>query len=163
MELKTPQSVNIEHEELHNELVKATECGGRTQEAAKVVADLLHQHFGAEEEYALPPLGLLPQIAEGIVPAEAEQVIEMTTRLKANLAHMLAEHRAIKVALNVLVKEATAEDKPEYAEFGRKLILHAQNEEEILYPAALLIGEYLKLRMEAGEVLSYEREVATTL
>jgi hypothetical protein len=34
-----------------------------------------------------------------------------------------------------------------YAGFARKLILHAQTEEEILYPASILIGEYLKLKL----------------
>ena len=29
-----------------------------------------------------------------------------------------------------------------------KLMLHARTEEEVLYPAAILVGEYLKGRME---------------
>jgi hypothetical protein len=28
------------------------------------------------------------------------------------------------------------------------LMLHAQTEEEVLYPAAILIGEYLKLKLK---------------
>jgi len=27
-------------------------------------------------------------------------------------------------------------------------MLHAQNEEEVLYPAAILVGEHLKLRLQ---------------
>jgi hypothetical protein len=30
--------------------------------------------------------------------------------------------------------------------FAEKLKLHAKNEEEVFYPAAILVGEYLKLR-----------------
>ena len=33
------------------------------------------------------------------------------------------------------------------AEFADKLILHAQTEEEVSYPTAILIGEYLKLKL----------------
>jgi hypothetical protein len=36
-------------------------------------------------------------------------------------------------------------------EFTHKLKMHAQNEEEVLYPAAILVGEYLKLRF-SGEL-----------
>jgi len=28
------------------------------------------------------------------------------------------------------------------------LMLHAQTEEEVLYPAAILVGEYLKVKLE---------------
>lgn len=69
MELKTPKSLNIEHEELHAQLAKATKAGGATVEAAKTVAKALHPHFLKEEGYALPPLGLLPILAEdGVLP-----------------------------------------------------------------------------------------------
>jgi hypothetical protein len=37
------------------------------------------------------------------------------------------------------------EGKPEYAHFAKKLMLHGQTE-EVLYPAAILVGEYLRLR-----------------
>jgi hypothetical protein len=66
MNLKTPQSLKVEHEELHGELAKAINAGGSTGEAARVVAKALHPHFMKEEEYALPPLGLLPALALGI-------------------------------------------------------------------------------------------------
>ena len=60
---------------------------------------------------------------------------------------MLQEHRAIVGALEGLVKAAKAENKLEYVHFAEKLMLHAQNEEEVLYPAAILVGEYLKLKL----------------
>jgi len=40
------------------------------------------------------------------------------------------------------------ENKPQYAEFSEKLILHAQTEEEVMYPAAILVGEYIKLKLQ---------------
>jgi hypothetical protein len=54
-----------EHEELHSELEKATREKGAVGEAAKAVAKVLHPHFVKEEEYAMPPLGLLALLAEG--------------------------------------------------------------------------------------------------
>jgi len=35
------------------------------------------------------------------------------------------------------------------------LMLHAKTEEEVLYPAAILVGEYLKLKLE--ETPTYKR------
>lgn len=38
-------------------------------------------------------------------------------------------------------------NKPQYAHFADKLRAHARVEEEVLYAAAILIGEYLKLKL----------------
>lgn len=53
MDLKIPASLKVEHEELHAELSALTRTPGRTGEAARNVAALLHPHFVKEEEYAL--------------------------------------------------------------------------------------------------------------
>ena len=147
MEFKIPHSLKAEHEELHDELARATQVAGKIGEAAKAVAKLMHSHFEAEEEYAMPPLGLLALLAEGKITPEMGAVLTMTDKLKAELPHMLQEHKAIVGALEGLVKAAKAENKPEYAHFAEKLMLHAQNEEEVLYPATILVGEYLKLKL----------------
>ena len=149
MNLKTPQSLKVEHEELHAQLAKATKAGGATSEAAKSVAKSLHPHFLKEEEYALPPLGLLPILAESKTLPKIEAALEMTDRLKADLSHMLLEHKQIVIALNPLTDAANLEGKEEVVHFAEKLILHAQTEEEVLYPASILIGEYLKLKAPA--------------
>ncbi|MBI2189446.1 MAG: hemerythrin domain-containing protein [Acidobacteria bacterium] len=146
MRLEIPRSIEIEHRELHRELAAATQVPGRTGEAAQHVAALLHGHFEREEEFALPPLALLGPLAGGRVPAEAETVIAMTDRLETELARMLDEHEAIVVALNDLERAARDERHPEVVRFVEQLELHAQREEEILYPAAILVGKYLKLQ-----------------
>jgi len=147
MELKTPQSLRTEHDELHARLAKATKAGGATSVAAKTVAKALHPHFLKEEEYALPPLGLLPILAEGKTFPEMEAAVAMTDRLKADLSHMLLEHKQIVIALKALTEAANSEGKEDAAHFAEKLMLHAQTEEEVLYPASILIGEYIKLRL----------------
>lgn len=146
MELKTPTSLKHEHQELHAELVAATKAGSKIGVAAEAVARALHPHFVKEEEYALPPLGLLALLADGKLPPDRDAVIAMTERLKKDLAHMLYEHKAIVIELHKLMEVAKSENRPEYVHFAEKLKLHAQTEEEVLYPAAILIGEYLKLK-----------------
>lgn len=145
VKLQIPQSITAEHAELHEELAAAMRAGGETAKAAGEVERLLRPHFVKEEEYALPPLALLAPLAGGKATPGAGQVLAMTDRLKAELPQMLAEHRAIAAALKNLSDAAGRERKPAHARFAAKLMQHAHNE-EVLYPAAILVGEYLRLK-----------------
>jgi DNA-binding FrmR family transcriptional regulator len=146
--LPMPSSIRVEHEHLHHELSEALASGGKTAEAAKKVEAVLMPHFSEEEAYAMPPLGLLETVARGQQPTEAQarEAIRMTGKLRANYDRMIAEHREITAALQQLAAAAREEKKPQQAEFAGALMLHAQNEEQILYPAALVLGDYLKLK-----------------
>ena len=143
--LRIPEAMQAEHAELHEELYAATQAPEPIGSAAQAVADALHAHFGKEEEIALPPLGLLPALAAGERGPELAQVLPLTERLRADLPQMLAEHGAIVAALEKLVAAAEAAGEPRYVRFAEKLKLHARNEEEVSYPTAILIGEYVKL------------------
>jgi|SRR5208337_196939 len=151
MEINIPKPLKAEHEELHAELVAATNAGGKVGEAAKSVAQVLHPHFVKEEEYAMPPLGLLTMLAEGKLPSNIPAVIAMTDKLKSDLSLMLHEHKAVIAALHKLMVAAENVRRPEIIHFAEKLKLHAQTEEEVLYPAAILIGEYLKMKIGQGK------------
>ena len=146
MKLEIPRSLAAEHEELHAALVRATKAQGATGEAAREVAAVLHPHFVKEEEFALPPLGLLAPLARGEWKPEMREVVALTDRLKAEMPRMLSEHAAIVTALDKLEKAARAEGHAEHAAFAAALKGHALTEEEVSYPTALLIGEYVKLR-----------------
>jgi len=147
MILKTPQSLKAEHDQLHAQLAQAIGSGGATGEAAARVAKVLHPHFLKEEEFALPTLGLLPALAEGEVLPEMEAAVAMAHRLKADLSQMLLEHKEIVAALEALKEAASSEGNAAAAHFAEKLVFHAQTEEEVLYPAAILVGEYLSLKL----------------
>lgn len=144
MSFRIPPSLKTEHEELHAELAQATEAGGRTGQAAQAVAQVMHAHFEKEEEYALPPLGLLADLAHGKVEPGMSAVLKLTDKLEAELPAMLSEHKQIVAALKALSDAAAAEDKLTYVRFAEKLAAHASGEEEVSYPAALLVGRYLK-------------------
>jgi len=141
MKFEVPKPLQVEHEELHARLLKATKEAGAIGEAAREVARLLHPHFVREEEFALPPLALLERLARGEATDEMAEVLPMTQRLKAELPQMLAEHRQIVGALEKLRAAARAAGQPEHERFAEALVLHAQTEEQVLYPAAILAGE----------------------
>lgn len=144
----SPESIREEHAELHQHLGQLTKLPGKTGEAARAVADALHPHFVKEEEYALPALGLLPALSRGDLTPEMRNVLPKTDRLKAELPQMLAEHKAIGAALDRLAEAAKAEGRKEAADFAQELRHHARTEEEILYPAAIVVGEYVRLKLE---------------
>ncbi|MGB8781070.1 MAG: hypothetical protein WCD81_10535 [Candidatus Bathyarchaeia archaeon] len=147
MDFTIPHTMEIEHEELHKELRKGTREGGETGEAAKKVAKILHPHFVKEEDFALPPLGLLPLLSKGRVTSDMKDILLMTDKLKTELNQMLKEHKQIVTALKKLVSAAKKERKLEYLRFADRLTLHAQAEEELYYPAAILAGEYVKVKL----------------
>ena len=146
MEMKIPPSLKHEHGEIRASLEISSKAVGRSGEAAREVARLLVPHFKKEEEFALPPLDALAVLAGGGVPEHSETIIAKADRLKYELAEMLRDHQAIAKALEHLYETATDDRRPEMARFARKLLLHAQLEEQIYYPASLMVGEYLKLR-----------------
>jgi hypothetical protein len=142
-----PTSTRAEHEEIHEQLVAATNVAGRVGEAARALAALLHPHFVREEQIALPPLGLLAALARGEVSADMSAVLAMTDSLRAELPRMLEEHKAIHAATLHLGEVAQAEQNMEVAHLASSLALHARSEEEVFYPAALLVGDLVRARM----------------
>lgn len=147
MRFPIPKAMEIEHEELHAELKRLTNSGGRTGEAAKAVAKLLHSHFVKENEYALPPLSLLVPLSQGKFESDMAGVLELTDRLEADLPAMLAEHREIVTVLDALTSAARAEDRSDGVQFADALTAHALTEEEITYPTALLVGRYVRSKL----------------
>lgn len=147
MDFDIPQSMEVEHEHLHSDLVRLTGSGGQTGEAAKAVAKLLHPHFVKENEYALPPLGLLVPLAQGKFDPAMTKVLELTDRLAADMSAMLAEHQAIVAALRTLTDLATIENRPDALRFAEMLEAHARMEEEVTYPTSLLVGLYVRSRL----------------
>jgi ubiquitin len=144
MSFDIPKPMKVEHDELHSNLARLTKAGGRTGEAAKSVAKVLDPHFTNENAYALPPLGLLVPLSQGKFECNMTEVLKMTDKLEAEMPTMLSEHKDIEAALKKLKDAATAETKPAGVQFAEHLAAHAQTEEEITYPTALLIGLYVK-------------------
>lgn len=149
-----PEAMQAEHHEIHERLVAATKLAGPVGVAARDLATVLHPHFQREEEIALPPLGLLAPLSRGEYDPEMRQVLPMTDSLKAELPRMLEEHAAIHAAALRMQKTATAAGNTEVANLADALALHAKSEEQLFYPAAILVGDVVRMRsaeMPAGE------------
>jgi hypothetical protein len=150
MRFDIPPPLRVEHEALHQRLVAATSVAGDVGAAAREVARVLHPHFVREEAFALPPLGLLSRLARGPATPDMAPVLEMTRRLEAELPAMLDEHRGIVGALERLVEAARAAGDTDVEAFANALILHAQTEEDVMYPAAILVGHEVERAVAQG-------------
>jgi hypothetical protein len=142
-----PQSLQTEHEEIHEALVAATRAPGRVGAAAKELAAVLDPHFERENQIALPPLGLLASLAAGDTPAGMQEALALTDALRKELPRMLEEHKRIRAATEKLRAAAREEKAAVHEQLAETLAAHAQTEEEILYPAAILVGDIIRARM----------------
>jgi Ni,Fe-hydrogenase III large subunit len=71
----------------------------------------------------------------------------LTDRLETELPAMLEEHRHIAAALQRLHDAAQRAGRADIAEFSQQLMHHARTEEQVMYPAALLVGRYVRLAL----------------
>jgi hypothetical protein len=142
--VRTPEAIHEEHVEIHAALVRATHEPGRLGESARALAAVLDPHFRREEEIATPPLGLLAPLARGPVTPEMQAVLPMTDALERELPRMLEEHRRIGAARQRFEAAARRAGKAEYVRLAETLAHHARQEEEVLYPAAILVGRFVK-------------------
>lgn len=142
--VETPKSIAKEHAELHEILALAASEAGDMAAAAGELEDRLAPHFKREEQIATPPLGLLPALVHRDATADMRSVLPMTDALERELPQMLREHEAIRDALKKFRTTAERNGQEDYVRFADDLAAHARNEEEILYPAAILIGRYVK-------------------
>ena len=139
-----PKSVQAEHRELHTQLELGMQRTDAIGAAARGLGAVLHPHFVREEQIALPPLGALQRLAGGQSPGDAAVLLAMTDSLERELPRMLEEHKSIAAAVEKLRTEALAAGSEDWVRFAQQLTLHAQSEEEVYYPAAVLVGKLLR-------------------
>lgn len=150
--MKPPHSLRREHEELHADLARAGQMPGLLGETAREVARVMHPHFLREDEYAMPPLSLLPRLARGQVTPEMVEVLPLVARLKEEMPLMIDEHRAILGAVRTFALAAESDGDEKCIRLAAELTVHAQLEEEVLYPAAVLVGEVVKAKLQPQQV-----------
>jgi len=145
---EVPAQILKDHNRFLERLKPITSYEDSTGIVARELYEVMEFHFKEEEDYVLPPLGILPSLAKGELPEESKKVIQLTEKFRKNRDVMLAEHQMIKHFLEEMMAVAAKENHPELSGYDEELEKHSELEEEILFPAVLVIGDYLKLKEE---------------
>jgi hypothetical protein len=140
----TPGPVREQYSDLYERLHAATRARGQVGEAATSAFMLLQAHYRKDMEFALPPLKYLSTLARGNVTSEISRLLTLSDKLKRELPHLYTEIDRITSALQRLADVAATEQKPEHVELARRLIHFLDLERDILYPASILVGEYIQ-------------------
>src|SRR5512146_589961 len=147
MAIRIPKSLMEGHHELGAALEEAVMEGGKVGREASNLIDMMKPHEMREELFALPPLGLLPSLAAGQMDYDMATIKPMIDTLRTELPRMKEEHTSILAAADRLAVAAIEEGKSQYVRLVEQLKLHVAEEEDVYYPAAILVGMYLEARL----------------
>jgi len=136
-----PVSLKNEHQWLLSRFEKIIDSGKTNDSVSTQLKEVLTHHFSEEEIYVWPLLDQLIN-ADNLQDSIRDKLITSGDKLQEQLLHLNAEHQFIKALLN----EWQYESDTVINEFINDLHQHALVEEEIYYPAALMVGKYLKTR-----------------
>ncbi len=147
MDIKIPKALMEGHHELGATLEEAAMEGGKVGREASSLMTVMKPHEMREEQFALPPLGLLPSLVSGQLDYDMAAVKPMIDTFRAEYPKMRAEHETILAAADRLAVAAIEEGKVRYVRLVEQLKLHIAEEEDVYYPAAILVGMYLEARL----------------
>jgi len=142
-----PQSQVIEHKENLEKVEILAKKPGKVGVEAKKLIVLLKKHNAREGEYILPPLTLLGYLADGKVTPDMEWAAVMADRIRADREVIFQEHADITTACNDLRAAALVAHDYEAKEIAEGLLADALNDIEVMEPAALLVGEYIRAKL----------------
>lgn len=145
--LQTPGPLRDEHQTFRDELLNAIRTSGELGKIAEQIDKILNPHFKIEEEFAFPPLNLMTPLSRDEIDPNMKDALGIIERLKDEIPKLTNDHLIIIQKLKDFDDSLKAEKKIEFAQLSQKLIHHARAEEGILYPAAILIGKYLSLKL----------------
>jgi hemerythrin-like domain-containing protein len=143
MPLSAPFSLEKEHEEIWQLLASVQQLSGKTGSIAERLATSLKTHIDKEESLALPLLGILRELVdEKLSSGSATRAATIYSKFEKEYPGMLRGHKELAKHLERLKKVAADEGHLTALRFAEKLEKHSREEEEILYPAALLAGRF---------------------
>jgi hypothetical protein len=145
-----PQSQVLEHEETLHKLTTLAARPGGVGVAAHRALELYSRHTQREREYILPPLTLLPDLADGKVTPDMQWALDMADRVKADREIIFQEHAAVTDALNALMTAGLRAHDHEAVEVARAAAADSLNDIEIMEPTVVMIGDVLRGRLARG-------------
>jgi hypothetical protein len=144
-----PNHAMAEHRDTHAHLAALVKQGGDVGEAAQKVLDVLLPHDAREEQFVLPLLGLVDDLADGKVTRDMAWAIPMGEKVIAERNRLYDEHTAIINAVIDLNKAGEAHHDANLVAFAQEIADDEINDGEFVYPVAILVGKLVKEEMPA--------------
>jgi len=144
-----PQSLRVEHDNTLQQLTHLAQRQGAVGTAARSALALFKQHIQREEAYILPPLTLLPMLADGKVAPDMRWAVDMADRVRKEREEIFLEHTRITDAMNALAAAAQRARDTEALDFARGAVADSLNDVELLEPMCITIGDYVRARLPA--------------
>jgi hypothetical protein len=146
-----PQSEAFEHDEVIGKLTRLTAKPAPVGPAAQKALDLIQPHLAHDREVSLPPLTLLPLLAEGKVSPDMKWALPLIDQIKAEQDQNTKEHQAMTAALTALFNAGEDANDPEASGIAREFTGDLLNDDEVGEPTAILIGEYLRTKLGTNQ------------
>lgn len=144
MRTKTPKSITHTHTHLCSELDLIFNKYENIKEQVEHLFKIMAGHFKKEEKYALPPLGLLLELSEGNWDLDEDEAIKMAEEVNSKFVELKKDHEVIYGIIEDLKKIKTEENNLDLKRFITNLELHMELEDQVLYPTAIIVGNYFK-------------------
>jgi hemerythrin-like domain-containing protein len=142
MPLSAPPSMEHEHDEIWRLLIEVQHLSGKTGSIAEKLSKDLKDHIDKEESLALPLLGILRDIADRkLTSGVAKRASLLGSKLEKEYSGMLHGHKELYKILERLKKVGAEEGHLTAIRFAEALETHSKQEEEVLYPAAIVAGQ----------------------
>ena len=142
MPLSAPSSMEEEHEQIWQLLLRVQHLSGKTGNIAEKMSKGLKAHMEKEESLALPLLGILQDLANGkLKNGVAKRATVLGAQFQREYPGMVHGHKDMRKHLESLKKIGSDEGHLTAVRFAEALERHSKEEEEVLYPAALLAGK----------------------
>ncbi len=145
-----PQSLRVEHENTLEQLTALSRRRGAVGTEARKALILFKRHTQREQEFILPPLTLLPLLADGKVSPDMKWAIAMADRVKAEREQIFQEHTQITDAMNELATAARKAHDAEALNFAQAAVADSLNDVELIEPMSIVIGDYLRAKLPPG-------------
>lgn len=138
--IDTPYGLSAIHQDFLSQLKDVASEPGDVGVAARAAVGVLEPHIELEESVVLPVLNHAVDAAAGksfLNPALPARL----ARLKAELPLLLDAETNLFGTLVELYAVADADGRSDIVQLAERMIWHETNDAEILYPAAVLVGD----------------------
>lgn len=147
-EAKDAQSLREEHAALQTGLREALASGGRTEAAARELAQALDLHIKRDEQVILPLLAMSPGNGKQS-PKRRADAAEMAEDLAKEEARIADEQVRFSAILYKLRDAAREEHKPRIGQFAEIVQLHMEKEAQVYLPKVRKVAS--RFRVDSKE------------